>query len=155
MKVSNGISEKKGCLLVQFPASIKADRSVQVLEILKHLIQLNENRKWKICVEFRDAGWYRNDFILSMLHGLNVSVVVHDMPASQTQTCIAGNPVYIRFHGVAGDYRGSYSDQFLESYALQISHWLTSEKDVYVYFNNTIGEAFRNAQFLKTHLRTF
>lgn len=154
MNASNGIGEKKGCLLVQFAASIKEDRINQVGDILEHLTELNDKPKWKICVEFRDRSWYRN-YILNKLRDLDVSLVLHDMPASQTPSALAGNPVYIRCHGPSGDYKGSYSDEFLESYALQISHWLDAGKDVYVYFNNAGGEAFKNAQFLRKHLKTF
>ncbi len=147
MKVSNGIGEKKGCLLVQFPASIKEERNIQVEEILKRLTELNDKPRWKICVEFRDTSWYRNDSMLKKLHDLNVSVVLHDMPASQTPTCNAGSPVYLRFHGPTGDYNGSYSNEFLESYSLKIIDWLNSGREVYVYFNNTIGEALKMPSF--------
>lgn len=154
MKASNGIGENKGCLLVQFPASIKDERSSQVEQILDHLTELNDKPKWKVCVEFRDSSWYRNS-VLSKLRHLNVSFVLHDMPASKTPTSLGGNPVYIRFHGPAGDYRGSYTNQFLDSYALQIRYWLNCEKDVYIYFNNAMGEALKNARYLKMLLKTF
>jgi uncharacterized protein YecE (DUF72 family) len=57
--------------------------------------------------------------------------------------------VYLRFHGPKGDYRESYSDQFLKSKAEEIRGWLSEGKDVYTYFNNTIGSAFDNAVTLK------
>jgi uncharacterized protein YecE (DUF72 family) len=52
--------------------------------------------------------------------------------------------VYLRFHGQEGDYKGGYTDEILQKYALKIETWLVEGKDVYVYFNNTIGDAIKN-----------
>ncbi|MEO7988935.1 MAG: DUF72 domain-containing protein [Chryseolinea sp.] len=149
MKASKGVGEKRGCLLVQFPASVHAGNNKQIEEILKRLSTLNENPKWKICIEFRDMRWYDEDSMLKILDELHVAIVLHDIIDSRTPLHLAGDPVYVRFHGPEGDYKGGYSEAILESYALMIKDWLL-HKDVYVYFNNTIGNAFKNAQFLKT-----
>ncbi len=147
MEACKGINKKKGCLLAQFPASIKAERSEQLEEMLRYLISLNVNPKWRISVEFRDSSWYHHTPILNKLKDLNVSVVVHDMSSSKTPWQLAGDPVYLRFHGQQGNYRGTYPNEVLTSYASMIRNWLL-HRDVYVYFNNTIGEAFNNAQHL-------
>jgi uncharacterized protein YecE (DUF72 family) len=152
MNASAGLAEKKGCLLIQFPASIKTDFFIEVSDILRHTSELDRDPKWKICVEFRDVNWYKNKSILRVCDDLNVSIVLHDMPNSKTPLHLSGNPVYLRFHGPKGDYKGSYSDEFLESYAVRIKDWMDSGKDVYIYFNNTAGEALQNAQFLKVKL---
>ncbi|MEJ0083153.1 MAG: DUF72 domain-containing protein [Puia sp.] len=39
--------------------------------------------------------------------------------------------VYLRFHGEKGDYRGSYSDQYLQQKAHEIHGWLERGRDVY------------------------
>ncbi len=57
--------------------------------------------------------------------------------------------IYFRFHGPKGDYRGSYSIEFLEEQAEKIESLLHDGKDVYAYFNNTMGNAFENAMSLK------
>jgi uncharacterized protein YecE (DUF72 family) len=49
--------------------------------------------------------------------------------------------IYLRFHGPAGDYKGGYAATILATWAERISAWLSEEKAVYVYFNNTIGDA--------------
>ncbi len=54
------------------------------------------------------------------------------------------NFIYLRFHGPTGNYRDSYSDAFLSEYATYIKEWLGDDKAVYVYFNNTMGDAFKN-----------
>jgi uncharacterized protein YecE (DUF72 family) len=58
--------------------------------------------------------------------------------------------VYLRFHGPAGDYRGGYADEYLQQQAERISGWRGAGKDVYVYFNNTIGDAIKNVMTLNT-----
>ena len=56
--------------------------------------------------------------------------------------------IYVRFHGPTGNYRGSYSDDVLSEYAGYIMDWVDEGKIVYVYFNNTAGDAFNNLQTL-------
>jgi len=57
--------------------------------------------------------------------------------------------VYLRFHGPAGDYKGGYTDAQLQQYAMRIHAWMEEGKEVYVYFNNTIGDALQNAVTLR------
>jgi len=57
---------------------------------------------------------------------------------------------YIRFHGPTGNYRESYSDDFLSEYAGYINEWSEQGKMVYVYFNNTMGDALNNLKMLNT-----
>jgi len=74
-----------------------------------------------------------------------MSVVLHDMPSSAP--IITGGIsdfVYVRFHGTDKGYRGSYSDEVLLTYAQFIKTWKNEGKDVYVYFNNTLGNAVNN-----------
>jgi uncharacterized protein YecE (DUF72 family) len=80
-------------------------------------------------------------------------MVLHDIPKAKLSelrghaTC-----VYIRFHGPNGDYRDSYTEDFLNQRAMQIRQWSTEGKDVFSYFNNTIGSAYENAMRLKSLL---
>jgi uncharacterized protein YecE (DUF72 family) len=56
---------------------------------------------------------------------------------------------YLRYHGPKGDYRGSYTGAFLREEARKIATWRGAGKDVYVYFNNTAGDALANARALQ------
>ena len=100
-------------------------------------------------VEFRHAQWYARE-IYEILDEFNASMVLHDMPK-----CIPpelnknADFVYLRFHGEKGDYRGSYSICHLQNKANEIRGWLHQGKDVYAYFNNTIGDATSNLQTLR------
>ena len=150
MEIAAGIGQKKGCLLVQFPASIKADSFGSVKNILTQVIEQNTTPAWQLCVEFRDMSWYDNVAVKSLLERLNIGIVQHDMPKSTPPALSTmGKVLYLRFHGPEGDYKGGYSEKFLQHQAESIETSLAQGKDVYVYFNNTIGDALKNAQRLQ------
>lgn len=149
MQTINATGNNKGCLLIQFPASIKASYLKQVEKILKRICKWNTNRQWKLAVEFRDSGWYVQD-VYDMLDSYAAAVVLHDMPESATlELNKNASFVYQRFHGEAGDYKGSYPKALLQQTAQRIQQWQQQGKEVYVYFNNTIGNAFENARTLQ------
>jgi uncharacterized protein YecE (DUF72 family) len=58
--------------------------------------------------------------------------------------------VYLRYHGPAGDFKGSYSDSFLKNQASAIIKYLRSGLDVFAYFNNTLGDAINNLRTLNS-----
>jgi uncharacterized protein YecE (DUF72 family) len=85
-----------------------------------------------------------------MLNRYKASLVLHDKPKSKLMEIETSSPlVYLRFHGPRGDYRDSYSESYLQETARRIKQWLHEGKDVYAYFNNTMGAAFDNAQYLQ------
>lgn len=141
------VDEKKGCLLIQFPSTAVFDFDV-LYDLLFYISELNDDGRWTVCVEFRDHKWYSGP-VFSLLKNLNFPLVIHDMPKSATPI-IDGqlDTIYVRFHGPMGDYRGSYSTDVLNEWAKRISGWLTENKKVFVYFNNTIGDALKNLQTL-------
>ena len=155
MKAANRISDsKKGCLLVQFPPSITADYLGRLKTLLERLDKNDPGRLWRRCIEFRHKSWYNAD-VYSLLAKYGAALVLHDMPSSKM--AVAKSPIVfinLRFHGIKGDYRGSYSPEYLQQYARKISRWTKQGKDVYAYFNNTIGDAFNNAQLLKDQVKT-
>ena len=106
MDIINRIGEKKGCLLVQFPASIRRSFFHKVRKLLDQLAS-NAINGWKLAVEFRDTSWY-DDTVYEMLEQYHASVVEHDMPKSATPLIdMTQRFHYLRFHGENGDYRGS------------------------------------------------
>ena len=85
-----------------------------------------------------------------MLDIFSASMVLHDIPKARIME-IRGTPsfVYLRFHGPKGDYRDSYTDDYLNTISWEIRQWVSEGRDVYAYFNNTIGNAFENALTLQ------
>lgn len=134
--------DQKGCLLVQFPPSLTIDSFSQVESLLSMITD------WKVALEFRHSSWYISEtFELADEYG--ASVVLHDIPKSRnTRLNNKAEFVYLRFHGPAGDYKGGYTQAQLEQYAVQIKAWMQEGKEVFVYFNNTIGDAIMNLMAL-------
>lgn len=151
-EVTNGFGEKKGCLLVQFPASVKYDWSDRFEALLDEVCALNNG--WQLAIEFRDKGWY-TDRIYALLETNNCCLVEHDMPKSATPAELPASATrYVRFHGTAGDYRGSYEETFLEHKAADIAASEKRGQRAFVYFNNTIGAAVYNAILLQTYSKS-
>ncbi|SDD96315.1 Uncharacterized conserved protein YecE, DUF72 family [Mucilaginibacter pineti] len=139
---------RQGCLLVQFPPSLRASALPQLQELLVIL----KTYSWPVAVEFRHPSWYKDE-VFEFLNRQQAAVVLQDMPKSATPMEItADDLVYLRFHGPSGNYKGSYSESFLSEYASYISEWQSDGKTVYVYFNNTAGAALENLHFLKRSL---
>ena len=145
-KTVSQVGDKRGCLLVQLPPSLKKERQEELEGILESL--RSDAQEWRIAVEFRDNSWYTSA-VYRMLQNFTAGLVEQDMPKSATPFVnVAQDFHYLRFHGPEGDYRGSYDDAFLLQQAKRIKCWLEEGKEVYVYFNNTAGSAYQNLQTL-------
>ena len=153
VKTVENIADKKGCLLAQFPPSLKNEKINQLHKLLEDLGEATDNRNWKIAMEFRNSSWYERE-VYELLEEFNVSMVIHDIPASATPLSdVRGDFIYLRFHGPEPRYRGDYSDDILKQYAEYIKAWLNEKKTVYAYFNNTVGAAIKNLQTLNSYVK--
>jgi len=149
----NSVQDKKGCLLIQFPPALGHENADQLDELLCCVQDANRNA-WNIAVEFRNKTWYC-DHTYSMLNFYNAALVIHDIPKSTTPMIVHKTDfIYIRFHGPTGNYRDSYPEDFLYEYASYITEWIDEGKKVYVYFNNTAGDAFNNLKTLNGFLQS-
>lgn len=149
MELSEAVLDKKGCLLVQFPASI-TEEYFDTVELILKRISIKNKSQWLVFVEFRHDSWYA-DHVYTMLKSQKASLVMHDKRESKTPIAkTLTQAVYLRFHGPQGNYRGTYSKEALTHYAVNIRAWMNEGKKVYVYFNNTMGTAFHDAQILKS-----
>ena len=144
------IGSKKGCILVQFPPSVKHDQLDSVEDLVGQLKAADPKGEWRLALEFRNRGWY-TEATYHFLQQYGVTPVVHDFPSCPTPDREAeGEWVYLRFHGPGGKYRGSYSDEELGERSKQVKSWMAKGKRVYAYFNNTMGEAEKNLQTLNS-----
>jgi len=148
MHAADHLFAKKGCLLIQFPPSLKAYRLPQLQRLLERLLQTDPQRTWKIAVEFRNRTWYKKE-VEDLLDSFHATRVLHDMPDSKTMEPSNSPFVYLRFHGPAGDYKGGYGAQRLTPYADKIRSWHEEGKEVFVYFNNTAGDAIADLNTLR------
>ncbi|MET4107658.1 DUF72 domain-containing protein [Hymenobacter sp. UYP22] len=148
LEAARELGPKKGCLLLQFPPSTTIRQLPAVRTLLYALAAADTAREWRQAVEFRHPSWYADD-AFEMLDHHGASLVLHDKgPGRNAQLNEEADFVYMRFHGPQGNYRESYEHDFLHDQAEQIYDYLQEGKDVYAYFNNTMGAAFANAQEL-------
>ena len=154
MAAIDGIGTKKGCLLIQLAPSAKASLMSQLQYLVSCVLEADTDRTWQIAIELRHASWY-NDDMFEFAESNKLTVVLHDIPASATPLHFydTADTVYLRFHGPGGKYRGSYADDVLHEYSSYIHEWQQEGKIVYVYFNNTMGDAVRNLDTLNTFVR--
>ena len=148
-----------GPILYQLPPGWKVD-----LDRLEQFLPLLPRRA-RHAIEFRDPSWYRGD-TLELLSRFRVALCLHDMresatprvrvalaPSSVEGPALSGSFVYVRFHGAAGSYSGSYTDRRLAEWADWLHGQRASGADVYAYFNNDVGgHAPRNAVTLRRFL---
>lgn len=150
MKAAANLGDKKGCLLIQLPPSVAWNKLGQLEKMLTLVQTPDTDPAWRIAVEFRDRSWYRQE-TYDLLDSFGASPVLHDMPASANDIPRGkAGFIYIRYHGIRGDYKGTYTQAHLEEHAEKIKGWLRHGKDVYAYFNNTIGDAVTNLETLNT-----
>ena len=152
LKAISGAGDKKGCLLIQFPPSLGIESKPQLDNLLNCIKELDTEVQWDIAVEFRHKSWY-HESIYELIDSFKAAIVIQDIPKSATPMLdLESDVVYVRFHGPTGNYRGSYSEDILSEYAEYISDWVEEGKKVYVYFNNTMGDAFKNLERLNSLL---
>ena len=149
LKAADRIGDKKGCILVQFPGKISFDYYSEVEQILQRMTASEYRSNWQIAIEFRNPTWYVSE-TFELMDEYGASMVLHDIPkAKNLEINKQVKFIYMRFHGPTGNYRGSYTDEFLREQYKKINGWLKAGKDVYAYFNNTMGSALENAMTLK------
>lgn len=148
MEVVAQADERRGCLLIQFPAGTRVDAFPVVRELLQALRRHDPQGRWRVSVEFRHASWYVDE-VFRFLHDHNMNVVMHDIAPAPPFIDRSGGWAYFRFHGTEKNYRGSYSDEHLHAAAVEMRTLIDRGTSVYAYFNNTLGDAVNNLQTLQ------
>ena len=129
------------------------ENKVQLDKLLSCINDINTARSWKVAVEFRNKTWYHQN-VYDLLNFHKSAIVIHDIPNSATPLLNHTTDfIYNRFHGPTGNYRNSYTNDLLNKYATYLNKWIEEGKTVYVYFNNTMGEAFNNLKTLNRLVR--
>jgi uncharacterized protein YecE (DUF72 family) len=131
---AEGLGPKLGPILFQLPPSLKADRE----RLASFLALLPRDRRYTF--EFRHPSWYEPP-ILDLLREHDVSLCLSDHAAAPAPWEVTASFVYIRGHGPSGRYWGSYADETLQSWALDILRWRAEGRAAYCYFDNDIKSA--------------
>lgn len=149
MEVIAEAGPKKGALLLQFPPSITFQNRIAVEKLLSIIRSIDSEYTWDIALEFRHPTWYCEQTV-EMLGHYEMGIVLHDKkPAVTPLDFHHCKFVYLRFHGPDGNYKGSYDPAVLSEYAAYIHEWEAENKQIYVYFNNTMGNALQNLDELR------
>jgi uncharacterized protein YecE (DUF72 family) len=138
-RVAEGLKEKTGCVLFQFPP-----RFNYTSERLKKIIN-NMNPRFPNVVEFRNSSWW-NEEVYRILGENNITFSGMSHP-ELPETIVENTPIlYYRMHGVPDLYSSPYSKEYLKRMIKTIK---SSEKikNAFIYFNNDIGgNAVKNAE---------
>jgi len=88
--------------------------------------------------EFRHQSWWHSR-VYERLEAAGAVFCMYDRGASSTPAVATAPDVYLRMHGPAGDYAGTYSDDALRRWVHRLSElrW----QRAWVYFNNDGGAA--------------
>lgn len=127
-----GLGDKLGCILFQFPPSFRYSE-----ENLKLLIQ-SVRPGFEIAVEFRNETWWRQE-TNDALEATGVIFCTPSYPKLPFVFIKTSDTGFIRLHGDPRLFYSEYSKDFLQQMHAHIIE--TGWKKVYVYFNNTAGEA--------------
>jgi uncharacterized protein YecE (DUF72 family) len=137
------LGRKLGPILFQLPPRwhVNPERLDSFLKMLP--------KRHRYAFEMRDPTWHIEP-IYRLLHAHNAAFCPYDLAGFQSPIEITADFTYIRLHGPAGPYQGSYSHEALATWAKRIRGWRRKLKGIYVYFDN-YQEAFaaKNALELK------
>jgi uncharacterized protein YecE (DUF72 family) len=140
------LREKMGPILFQLPPNFAAN----IDRLSEFLQSLPSGHRYAF--EFRDDSWCTEP-TRALLEGANAAFCIHDLGGDPTPPWRTADFVYIRFHGTAAGYGGSYHADELRRWARRIRRWTSDGIDAYVYFNNDAeGHAVRDALTLLTLL---
>lgn len=146
------MGERLGPVLVQIAGSFRYDR-LTAEEFYRTLRDSYPDIAFAL--EARHVSWF-TDESLDLMREYDITAVMASagkrFPGTEASTT---NIIYLRLHGDEKMYTSSYSDEKLERYAFMIKDWLEAEKQVWVFFNNTVlGNAVTDAQRLMQFIRS-
>ena len=144
--VLDALGEKCGPALFQLPPRWRCNPA----RLEEFLRALPVGRTYAF--ELRDPSWH-NQEVYQLLRSHNAGFCVYELAGFRSPITITADFAYVRLHGPATAYSGSYSRQALRKWAQRLLAW-THLRAVYVYFDNDESAyAARNAMLLQTLLR--
>jgi uncharacterized protein YecE (DUF72 family) len=124
-----GLGKKLGPIVWQLPPQweVNAQRLEAFLKALP--------KRRRYAFELRNPTWH-NDEIYSILHRHNAAFCIFEIAGMFSGTQLTTDFTYVRLHGPAGAYQGSYSDAVLRRWAAQLREWNSHLRATYIYFDN-------------------
>ncbi|MEW5796058.1 MAG: DUF72 domain-containing protein [Candidatus Zixiibacteriota bacterium] len=136
LSVMETLGEKLGPLLLQFPASFRANRKADLQEMLAVV-----PKSVKLAVEFRDRGWFTEE-TAALLRERGVGLCLTEYPGVPRLVTRTAGFVYFRFVGDRDEITDDFSHVRLGR-SEELAYWADlaerfagENADVYAYFNN-------------------
>ncbi|UCG51528.1 MAG: DUF72 domain-containing protein [Candidatus Latescibacterota bacterium] len=118
-----------GPILFQLPPRWRFDAE----RLRSFLVSLPQDFRYTF--EFRDPSWL-NPTTYDFLHTHGAALCVSHFDEMMSPKLVTTDFVYVRLHGPAGPYQGSYDTKTLKGWASFIARWVEEGKRVYCYFDN-------------------
>ncbi len=90
---------------------------------------------YRYALEFRDQSWIRPQ-VLQLLADHQVAFCIYDFAGFFSPWEVTAAFAYLRLHGLAGAYQGSYPPAVLARWAQTFKQWAAEGLEVYCYFDN-------------------
>ncbi len=126
---ANGLGDKLGPILYQLPPNLH--RNDARLEAFLAVLPAG----YRHVMEFRHASWLVPP-VFDLLRRYRTGFCAFHMVGLECPFAVTTDFAYMRFHGAAGKYWGSYSEDFLASWAERFRSLGAEAQAVYAYFNN-------------------
>lgn len=124
-----GLGDKIGVVLFQLPPGLKIDP-----EKLRAFLGLLPG-DLRHSFEFRNRSWFHPE-IYSLLSEFRTALCIYELNGFVSPLEITADFVYLRLHGPAGRYGGSYSTAQLRTWHERFREWAGQSLDVFCYFDN-------------------
>lgn len=136
------LGEPLGSIFWQFPPGFKKD----LPRLREFIVMLPQKHSYAF--EFRHTSWLDEE-VYRLLENHNSAIVWQSSPEMPDDCTPTADFIYIRFHGLEGGYRYSYSREDLKPWADIVGRYLEEGKEARVYFNNTGGNASESARMME------
>ena len=104
--------------------------------------------------EFRDPSWH-NEEVYTLLREANAAFCLYELGDTETPLVTTAGFVYVRLHGPAGPYAGSYAPAAVRRWARRLRRWQGEGKECWLFFDNDQNaHAVKNALALQREMGT-
>ncbi|MGC8739066.1 MAG: DUF72 domain-containing protein [Candidatus Hydrogenedens sp.] len=126
------LQEKTKVFLLQAPPSFVPDVSLlnEFFSTWQEVFKRN-----LLAVELRNKKGFSEE-VFDAMRKYNVSLCLEDYKSCSIDDVTTADWLYIRRHGPTGKYQGEYTQQQLKIEAEKITRYITSGRDVFIFFNN-------------------
>lgn len=136
------LEEALGTIFWQFPPSFKKN-----VARLKNFLDLLP-AEFSYAFEFRHTSWLDEE-IYELLNQHDSAIVWQSSGKFPDDCTSTADFIYIRFHGLEGGYKYSYTQEDLKPWAEIVQKYMEEGRDAHLYFNNTGGNAPESARMME------